>query len=59
MKKLFTKEMMIGACVLIALAILFFGIEYLKGVSIFKPSNYYYAVYSDVKGLEGRSTTWN
>lgn len=52
MKKLFTKEMMIGACVLIALAILFFGIEYLKGVSIFKPSNYYYAVYSDVKGLE-------
>lgn len=52
MKKLFTKEMMIGACVLIALAILFFGIEYLKGVSIFKPSNYYYAVYNDVKGLE-------
>lgn len=37
---------------LIALAILFFGIEYLKGVSIFKPSNYYYAVYNDVKGLE-------
>lgn len=52
MKKIFTKEMMIGACVLIALAILFFGIEYLKGVSIFKPSNYYYAVYNDVKGLE-------
>lgn len=43
---------MIGACVLIALAILFFGIEYLKGVSIFKPSNYYYSVYNDVKGLE-------
>lgn len=53
MKKLFTKEMMIGACVLIALAILFFGIEYLKGVSIFRPSNYYYAVYHDVKGLQG------
>lgn len=52
MKKLFTKEMMIGACVLIALAILFFGIEYLKGGSIFRPSNYYYAVYTDVKGLE-------
>lgn len=52
MKKLFTKEMIIGACVLIALAILFFGIEYLKGVSIFRPSNYYYAVYNDVKGLQ-------
>lgn len=36
---------------MIALAILFFGIEYLKGVSIFKPSNYYYAVYTDAKGL--------
>lgn len=52
MKKLFTKEMIIGACVLIALAVLFFGIEYLKGVSVFKPSNYYYAVYDNVEGLE-------
>ena len=51
MKKILSKEFVIGACVIIALAILFFGIEYLKGVSIFKPSNYYYAVYSDVKGL--------
>lgn len=51
MKKLFSRELIIGACVLIALAVLFFGIEYLKGVSIFKPSNYYYAVYNDVDGL--------
>lgn len=51
MKNLFSRESIIGACVLIALAVLFFGIEYLKGVSIFKPSNYYYAVYTDVDGL--------
>lgn len=52
MKKLIRKETVIGACVLIALAILFFGIEYLKGVSIFKPSNYYYVVYENVNGLQ-------
>lgn len=51
MKNIVRKELVIGACVIIALAVLFFGIEYLKGVSIFKPSNYYYAVYNDVAGL--------
>lgn len=51
MDKLVKKEAIIGACVIIALAILFFGIEYLKGVSVFKPSNYYYAIYTDVNGL--------
>lgn len=51
MKKLFRKETVIGLCVLTALVILFFGIQYLKGVSVFKPSNYYYSVYTDVRGL--------
>jgi phospholipid/cholesterol/gamma-HCH transport system substrate-binding protein len=55
MKKIFKKESIIGVCVLIALVVLFFGIEYLKGVSIFKPANYYYAVYTDVNGLTAAS----
>lgn len=55
MKKLLSKEAIIGFCVILALVILFFGIEYLKGVSIFKPSNYYYAVYTDAKGLTSSS----
>ncbi len=55
MKKLLSKEAIIGFCVILAFAILFFGIEYLKGVSIFKPSNYYYAVYTDAKGLTSSS----
>lgn len=46
------KEMIIGACVLISLAVLFFGIEYLKGVNIFKPANYYSASYTNVAGLQ-------
>ena len=51
MKKAFSKELQIGVCVLCALAILFFGIDFLKGVNLFHTSNYYYATYSNVTGL--------
>lgn len=36
----------------IALAVLFFGIEFLKGVNVFKPTNYYSASYTNVAGLQ-------
>lgn len=52
MKKLFTKEFIIGLSVVLALVVLFFGIEYLKGINLFKPANYYKATYSNVSGLE-------
>lgn len=52
MKKIFTKEFAIGLSVIIALVVLFFGIDYLKGINIFRPSNYYEVYYSDVDGLE-------
>lgn len=51
MKSLQSKEVKIGASVLIALLALFFGINYLKGVNIFKAANYYYASYTNVAGL--------
>lgn len=51
MKKKFSKELIIGASVLISLLILFFGIDYLKGINIFKTANYYYASYTNVAGL--------
>ena len=51
MKKLFSREIIIGASVLIALLALVFGINYLKGVNIFKAANYYYASYTNVTGL--------
>lgn len=51
MKKLFSREVIIGASVLIALLALVFGINYLKGVNIFKAANYYYASYTNVAGL--------
>ena len=51
MKKLFNRELIIGACVIVALAILFFGIDYLKGINLFKAANYYYVSYTNVAGL--------
>lgn len=51
MKKVFRKEILIAVCAIAALAILVFGIDFLKGVNVFKATNYYYATYTDVKGL--------
>lgn len=45
------KEITIGICVLLALCFLFVGIEYLKGINVFKPANYYEVSYTDVNGL--------
>ena len=52
MKKIFSKELIIGLCVIIALVILFFGINYLKGINLFKPANFYVVEYENVGGLE-------
>lgn len=52
MKKLLTKEFIIGLSVIAAIAILIFGIEYLKGINMFSPANFYYVNYENVSGLE-------
>ncbi len=46
------KPAVIGLCVLIALVLLFVGINFLKGVNLFKASNYYLVSYTNVSGLE-------
>ena len=51
MKKIFSKELLIGLTVLATLLIIFFGIDYLKGVNVFKAANYYYTSYTNVAGL--------
>lgn len=45
------KLIAIGISAVAALAILFFGINYLKGINLFHTSNYYFAVYDNVEGL--------
>lgn len=52
MKKIFNKEFIIGICVIAAIVILIFGIDYLKGINLFSPANFYYATYNNVAGLE-------
>ncbi len=52
MKKIFNKEFIIGICVIAAIVILIFGIDYLKGINLFSPANFYYASYDNVAGLE-------
>lgn len=51
MKFKHSKEFTIGLCVIAALAVVYFGIEYLKGNNVLKPTNYYYATYNNVAGL--------
>ena len=51
MKKIFRKEVLIGLIVLVALGVLFVGIDFLKGVNVFKAANYYYVSFTDVQGL--------
>lgn len=51
MKKLFSREFAIGLSVIVAILILIFGIDYLKGINLFKPANYYVAYYDQVDGL--------
>ncbi len=51
MKKVFSKEVIIGALVILALALLFVGINFLKGINVFKAANYYYATYTNIQGM--------
>lgn len=52
MKKIVSKEFIIGISVITAALILIFGIDYLKGINLFSPANFYYASYENVSGLE-------
>ena len=51
-KKILKKEVVIGICAIIASIILFSGIEFLKGINVFKPENRYYISYTNVAGLD-------
>ena len=52
MKKLAKREIGIGISVIVAILILIFGIEFLKGINLFRPANFYMAYYDNVDGLE-------
>ncbi len=49
--KYFTKEVKIGIASIMALCVIVYGLNYLKGVSMFKPSSYFYVKYQNINGL--------
>ena len=51
MKSVFTKEAKIGLVTIVSLALLYLGINYLKGINLFQPVNHYYVSLSNVKGV--------
>ena len=51
MKRLFSKELLIGFILLLSFAVLFVGIDYLKGINVFRAENIYKASFTDVTGL--------
>ena len=58
MKKYFSKEIVIGLVTLVSLGLLYFGLNYLKGANIFKPTNLYYVRMPDVSELQNSSPVY-
>lgn len=51
LKKLWTRETKIGLTVVVAIAMLYFGVNYLKGINIFTPNTVFYVKYDRVDGI--------
>ncbi|MBQ7419997.1 MAG: MCE family protein [Prevotella sp.] len=56
--KFFTKEVQIALVAIVALVVLYFGLNFLKGLSIFSNSNTYCLVFDDVTGLSASSPVY-
>jgi len=46
-----SKEVIIGIATILSLTLLYIGINYLKGINLFKPANYYYVSCNFVKDI--------
>ncbi len=56
--KFFTKEVQIALVAIMGLVLLFFGMNFLKGLSVFASGNDYMAKFSDVTGLTASSPVY-
>lgn len=56
--KYLTKEVKIGLAGVIAIAALFIGLNFLKGINLFKSTNTYYIEFTDIKGLANSSPVY-
>ncbi|MBQ4038795.1 MAG: MCE family protein [Bacteroidaceae bacterium] len=55
MKKIFSREVIIGATGIIAILVIYLLINFFKGINLFKPDNHYYVKFSDVCQLVNSS----
>lgn len=51
MQKKYSRNLIIGVSFLVALALIYFGVNYLKGFNVLKRQNTYVAIFDDVSGL--------
>jgi len=58
MKKFLTSEVKIALVTICGVAILFFGMNFLKGLTIFSSDDNYYARFNDVSGLSSSSPVY-
>jgi len=56
--KFFTREVKVGIMAVVAIFVLYFGLNFLKGIDIFSPVNYYYASYENIGGLVSSSPVY-
>jgi len=52
------KEVKIALVAIVAIVILFFGLQFLKGLTLFGSGNRYYAVFDDVSGMSASSPVY-
>ena len=55
MKKIFSREVLIGVTGILAILIIYFLINFFKGINLFKPDNHYYVKFPDVCQLVNSS----
>lgn len=58
MKKFLTKEIKIGIAGIIALCLIIYGINFLKGINMFKPTHFFYVKFENILGLTKSSTVY-
>ena len=56
--KFFTKEVKIALVAIVAIIVLFIGMQFLKGMSIFSSNDVYYANFKDISGLSVSSPVY-
>lgn len=56
--KFFTKEVKIAIVAIIGIVVLFYGLEFLKGLTVFSTDDSYYIAFDDVSGLSASSPVY-